>query len=92
MKHDPEVLAWGSSHPRMKILCNMDTLIIDEVSMGRADVMDAIDQSLRLNMGKAIPFGGKQLIFIGDIFQLSPVVAPQDKNAINEEEFESPYF
>jgi ATP-dependent exoDNAse (exonuclease V) alpha subunit len=70
----------------------MDTLIIDEVSMVRNDVMEAIDLSLRLNMGNDLPFGGKQIIFIGDIFQLSPVVTQQDRMEDEEYFFEIPYF
>lgn len=51
-----------------------DTIIIDEVSMVRCDVMDAIDYTLRKVMRNNIPFGGKQMIFVGDMFQLPPVV------------------
>jgi len=92
MKDDPEIRAWSKGHPRANILKNMDTLIIDEVSMVRADLMDAIDQSLRLNMNNDVPFGGKQLIFIGDVFQLSPVTTAQDQSELDEETYESPYF
>src|SRR5262245_190062 len=47
---DPEIRAWSSSHPRLKIIWEADTIIIDEVSMVRADIMDGIDQALRLNL------------------------------------------
>ena len=51
----------------------MDTLVIDEVSMLRADLLEAIDYSLRINGGDPDrPFGGKQIIFVGDVFQLPP--------------------
>ncbi len=63
MKNDPDIKVWSKGHPKMRIVRKMDTLIIDEVSMVRVDLMDAIDQSLRLNMDNDIPFGGKQLIF-----------------------------
>jgi ATP-dependent DNA helicase PIF1 len=93
MKNDPEIRAWGKGHPRLRILQKMDTLIIDEISMVRVDIMDAIDQSLRLNMKKDIPFGGKQVIFIGDVFQLPPVVTTQDHHFSDDESYyESPYF
>lgn len=64
---------WKNSEKR-KIITEMDTLIIDEVSMVRADLIDGIDYSLRRNGGNpSLPFGGKQVIFVGDIFQLEPV-------------------
>ena len=49
---------------------DIDTIIIDEISMVRADLLDAIDISLRLNRKKNFPFGGVQMIFTGDIYQL----------------------
>ncbi len=70
----------------------MDTLIIDEVSMVRADLMDCIDVFLRLhgrNRGEA--FGGVQIVFIGDLFQLPPVVTRHER-AIFKDVYESPYF
>ncbi|HYG18263.1 MAG TPA: DEAD/DEAH box helicase [Ohtaekwangia sp.] len=92
LKDDPEITPWGKGHPRLRILRKMDTLIIDEVSMVRVDVMDAIDQSLRLNMENDIPFGGKQIIFIGDAFQLSPVLTESEGHNTNFERYDSPYF
>jgi ATP-dependent DNA helicase PIF1 len=93
VKNDPDIRAWGKGHPRLKVLKKMDTLIIDEVSMVRADVMDAIDQSLRLNMNCDIPFGGKQIIFIGDVFQLPPVVKTLENQHYSEDDpFYNPYF
>jgi ATP-dependent DNA helicase PIF1 len=92
MKNDPEIYAWGKGHPRLRIVKRMHTLIIDEVSMVRADLLDAIDRSLRLNMNNDIPFGGKQVIFIGDAFQLSPVVTARDQAYEDNERYESPYF
>lgn len=92
IKHDPEIVRWGKGHPRLRILKKMDTLIIDEVSMVRVDLMDAIDQSLRLNLENDLPFGGKQVIFIGDVFQLSPVVNAQDYHYTDEDDYTDPYF
>lgn len=51
-----------------------DTIIIDEVSMVRCDIVDSIDRTLRLIMNTNLPFGGKQIIFSGDMFQLPPVL------------------
>lgn len=92
MKNDPEIRAWGKGHPRLKILRKMDALIIDEVSMVRVDLLDAIDLALRLNMNSDLPFGGKQVIFIGDVFQLSPVLTQQDAHSEDMHEYSSPYF
>ena len=55
-------------------LIHADTIIIDEVSMVRADVMDAIDATMRKYLRTYKPFGGKQMVFVGDMFQLPPVV------------------
>lgn len=59
---------------RILTLLHADTIIIDEVSMVRCDVMDAIDYTMRKALKNNIPFGGKQMIFVGDMFQLPPVV------------------
>lgn len=74
--HDQNALM---KHSRMrgvkqKIIRNMELLIIDEVSMLRADVLDAIDFVLRKVRRKEQPFGGVQVLFIGDLLQLPPVV------------------
>jgi ATP-dependent DNA helicase PIF1 len=92
VKNDPEIRPWGKGHPRLKIVQKMDTLIIDEVSMVRVDVLEAIDYSLRLNLGNDIPFGGKQLIFIGDVFQLPPVVSDQAQVYEDDDPYYTPYF
>jgi len=71
----------------------MDVLVIDEVSMVRADLLDAIDDSLRLNTGRAgVPFGGKSLVLVGDMHQLPPVIAGPEEKRLFEESYESPYF
>lgn len=89
---DPEIRAWSSSHPRLKILWEADTIIIDEVSMVRADIMDGIDQALRLNLKNNIPFGGKQMIFIGDVFQLPPVTTDKGKLQSDDDWQRSHFF
>jgi ATP-dependent exoDNAse (exonuclease V) alpha subunit len=67
-------------------------VIIDEVSMVRSDLMDGIDYALRLNRGKMkTPFGGVQMVFFGDLFQLSPVVENEARQLL-EERYLSPYF
>ena len=59
---------------RILTLLHADTIIIDEVSMVRCDIVDAIDYTLRKALRTTQPFGGKQIIFVGDMFQLPPVV------------------
>jgi ATP-dependent DNA helicase PIF1 len=71
----------------------LEVLVIDEVSMVRADLMDGIDQMLRLNRSRPRePFGGVQMIFFGDIFQLEPVVACQEEGIFFSSEYRSPFF
>jgi len=71
---------------------NLDMVIIDEVSMVRSDLMDGIDYALRLNRGKMkVPFGGVQMVFFGDLFQLSPVVENEARQLL-EERYSTPYF
>lgn len=77
---------------RRRIYQNIDTLVIDEVSMVRADLLDCIDIFLRLNgPDKKTPFGGIQMIFVGDLYQLPPVVPP-DEEEIFETYYKGPYF
>ena len=70
----------------------LDMVIIDEVSMVRSDLMDGIDYALRINRDEMKkPFGGVQMVFFGDLFQLSPVVEKEAKELL-EERYASPYF
>src|SRR5579863_956854 len=70
----------------------LDTVVIDEVSMVRADVMDGIDYSLRVNRDRIDePFGGVQVILIGDLFQLPPVIE-KGLEEYFQDLFESPFF
>jgi ABC-type ATPase involved in cell division len=61
------------------LLKAIEVIIIDEISMVRADVMDGIDYSLRLHRKSTLPFGGVQMILFGDLFQLPPVVSSQEE-------------
>ncbi|KAF0185050.1 MAG: hypothetical protein FD163_1747 [Hyphomonadaceae bacterium] len=67
-----------------KILRNIDLLVIDEVSMVRADLMDAIDRSMRLHRGVPKPFGGVRLMCVGDAAQLPPIVRGEEIETLNE--------
>jgi ATP-dependent DNA helicase PIF1 len=79
--------------PRDKtIYKKLDAIVIDEVSMVRADLMDCVDGFLRIHgKSKSLPFGGIQMIFIGDLYQLPPVVTSRDK-ALFKSLYKSPYF
>jgi ATP-dependent DNA helicase PIF1 len=90
LRNDPEIRAWKKFHPRLKVLQEMDTLIIDEVSMVRVDIMDAIDQMMRINLKTNLPFGGKQVILFGDMYQLAPVVARDESLSLVE--YPDPWF
>lgn len=70
-----------SKKTREVIRC-LDVLIIDEVSMVRADLMDAVDSILKRVRENDMPFGGVQLILIGDLYQLPPVVVPSDREKL----------
>lgn len=70
----------------------LDAVIIDEISMVRADMLDNMDIFLRINRGIDEPFGGVQMIFFGDLFQLPPVVASNFEKEYLSEKYETPYF
>ena len=69
---------------KKELFAEMHLLVIDEVSMVRADLMDAINLSLQVHRGNNQPFGGLQVLFIGDIFQLQPVVSQEDMSLLQE--------
>ena len=62
------------SNDKFQILQETDTIIVDEASMVRSDMVDGMDRCLRMVFKTNMPFGGKQVIFVGDLFQLPPVV------------------
>ena len=75
-----------------RVMRKLDYLIIDEISMVRSDVMWAIDQSLRVNRGRARePFGGMRLILFGDLYQLPPVVRGEEVQIL-EDNYNGPFF
>lgn len=75
-----------------KLYEKLDTIVIDEISMVRADMLDNIDYFLRLNREDPRPFGGVQMVFFGDLFQLPPVVATEIEKQLFRTTYESPYF
>ena len=78
------------------VLKRVDTIIVDEISMVRCDIIDGIDTVLRTAMKNDLPFGGKQIIFSGDLYQLEPVVERNEKELIDFFQSEygtiTPYF
>ena len=81
---------------KWQVLKRVDTIIIDEISMVRCDIIDGIDTVLRTAMKNDLPFGGKQIIFAGDLYQLEPVVERDEKELIDFFQSEygtiTPYF
>lgn len=76
----------------VKLIKNVELIIIDEISMVRADIIDFIDKILRVYSGRMRePFGGKQLLLVGDAFQLEPVVK-SDEREILDRYYPNPYF
>lgn len=75
-----------------KLIQEVELIIIDEISMVRADMVDCIDRILRVySNNMRVPFGGKQLVFVGDVFQLEPVVTADSKEILNRF-YPNPYF
>ena len=79
------------SKEKRNIIRTMDLLVIDEISMVRSDLLDAIDNVLRRYRNHRKPFGGVQLLMIGDLQQLAPVVTEQDAQLINKY-YDTPFF
>ncbi len=76
---------------KRKLIASLDLLIIDEISMVRSDLLDAIDSILRRFRDRYKPFGGVQLLMIGDLQQLTPVVTPDDERMLKPY-YDTPYF
>jgi len=79
------------SRDKIQLLRSLDMLIIDEISMVRADLLDAVDDVLRRYRDDAQPFGGVQLLMIGDLHQLPPVVKDEDWQLLRPQ-YQTPYF
>ncbi|MEM1324828.1 MAG: AAA family ATPase [Bacteroidota bacterium] len=79
-------------HRYRSLYQKLDVLVIDEISMVRADMLDHIDRFLRLNRDSHLPFGGVQMVFFGDLFQLPPIVANDAEAYLFTHQYDSPYF
>jgi len=75
-----------------KVFQNLEILVIDEISMVRADLLDNIDYSLRLNRESPLPFGGVRMIFIGDMYQIPPVITKGFEYNYILSNYSTPYF
>ncbi len=92
MPNDENIPPLPSS--KIELLKEVELIIIDEISMLRCDLMNAIDLSLRQNLQIDLPFGGKQLLLIGDLYQLPPILSEKDKDTVNvlRTNYSSRYF
>src|SRR5437867_1501461 len=79
------------SRDKIQLLCTLDLLVIDEISMVRADLLDAVDDVLRRYRDDSRTFGGVQLLMIGDVHQLPPVVKSEDWELLRPH-YVTPYF
>ena len=79
------------SRDKIQLLRTLDLVVIDEISMVRADLLDAVDDVLRRYRDESRAFGGVQLLMIGDLYQLPPVIKPEDWELLRPH-YETPYF
>ncbi len=83
----------GPWSPKIKLLQKLHTVVIDEISMVRADLLDCVDKFLRLNGPMpSLPFGGIQMVFIGDLYQLPPVEKDFQDGGGLLKQYQSAYF
>lgn len=83
--------AFAMRPEKLRIIRSMDLLVIDEVSMVRPDLLDAVDEALRRYRRNQLPFGGVQLLLIGDLQQLAPVVKEEEWQLLRPH-YDTPYF
>ena len=88
-RHIKETLRYTGA--QRKIIREVELIIIDEISMVRADIIDFIDKILRVYTRNPEPFGGKQLLLVGDIYQLEPVLKEEDRQLL-QPFYPSSYF
>jgi len=95
LPNDEDIPVFQEYFQKRRIIERIDTIVIDEVSMLRADIIEALDYSLRKNGGDpSKKFGGKQIVLVGDLFQLPPVTDSHDEveQFIFSDVYDSPYF
>jgi ATP-dependent DNA helicase PIF1 len=74
-----------------KLIRNLDRIIIDEISMVRADLLDVVDRTLRIAREQDVPFGGVQVLMVGDFFQLPPVVTLSEEQMLTRLTYKGPF-
>ncbi|MBF0361771.1 MAG: AAA family ATPase [Oligoflexia bacterium] len=84
-------MQFNLSKEKIKIIRTLDLLVIDEISMVRSDLLDSIDEILRRYKNRSLAFGGVQLLMIGDLQQLPPVVKDEDWSILSEY-YQTPFF
>lgn len=90
----PRILNVGDVSPlgrRRELIRKVERVVIDEISMVRSDLFDVVDSCMRLARDRVDPFGGAQLVLVGDFFQLPPVVPPTEADVLTRMGFRSPY-
>lgn len=90
----PRILNPDEVIPRAQVrrlLKKLDRLVIDEISMVRADLLDTVDQALRLSRDDSRPFGGVQMVLVGDFLQLPPVVPLAEREMLDHMGYEGPF-
>ena len=94
-KLPPRLVLPGDIHIKgglMRMCKKLEILIIDEISMVRADILDGIDKMLRLHRNNFEPFGGVRIVLFGDIYQLPPIVSSMEERHYFKTVYESAYF
>lgn len=91
MQQEKKQIYQYSKH-KLNILRTLDLLVIDEISMVRCDLLDAIDGVLRKFQNRDLPFGGVQLLLIGDLQQLAPVADPNEWSLLQQAGYVTQYF
>ncbi len=90
----PRLLNPDEVKPRVhirRLLKKLDRVVIDEISMVRADLLDAVDISLRIARDRPEPFGGVQMVLVGDFLQLPPVVPRHEEELLSRMGYEGPF-
>jgi len=89
--NQPQSVQRKFNREKIHLIQSLDLLVIDEISMVRADLLDAVDEVLRKYKDHSKPFGGVQLLMIGDLYQLTPVVKEDEWNILKNY-YETVYF
>lgn len=93
LDENPDLMhIWKPRGQKHRLVEKLEAIVIDEVSMVRADLMDAIDFSLRVNLRSKLPFAGKTVVVFGDLWQLEPVVQSGDEQEFLASRYASPFF